>query len=101
MSDKVAGDAAKLQGNEAYKARNFEAAVGFYEQAWELNHDITYLNNLSGECAVRAEEGDTRGELDARGGFQVEGLLPWWGLSLRAVRVVSTGSVHNVMAPVA
>lgn len=49
MSDKVAGDAFKAQGNDAYKARNFDDAISFYEKAWESNKDITYLNNLAGE----------------------------------------------------
>ncbi len=49
MSDKVAGDAEKALGNEAYKARKFDDAATHYEKAWELNKDITYLNNLAGE----------------------------------------------------
>lgn len=49
MSDKVAGDAEKALGNQAYKARNFAEAITHYEKAWELNKDITYLNNLAGK----------------------------------------------------
>lgn len=49
MSDKLAGDAEKALGNEAYKNRQFESAIEHYEKAWELNKDITYLNNLAGK----------------------------------------------------
>lgn len=47
-ADQKAGDAEKALGNAAYKARSFDEAVAHYEKAWELNKDITYLNNLSG-----------------------------------------------------
>ena len=57
MSDKVAGDAEKALGNEAYKARKFEEAANHYEKAWELNKDITYLNNLAGKLAVLSLSG--------------------------------------------
>ena len=36
-------------GNAACKRRHFEAAAKQWEQAWEANHDVVYLNNLSGE----------------------------------------------------
>lgn len=57
-SNKTLGDSLKAQGNDAYKKREFDAAAKLYEQAWEANHDVVYLNNLSGEseragCAVR------------------------------------------------
>lgn len=55
MSDKVGGDSEKALGNEAYKARKFDEAITHYEKAWELNKDITYLNNLA---AVYFESGD-------------------------------------------
>lgn len=55
MSDKVAGDAEKALGNEAYKARKFDEAADHYEKAWELNKDITYLNNLAGKLKLGRE----------------------------------------------
>ncbi|KAL8283469.1 hypothetical protein RQP46_005572 [Phenoliferia psychrophenolica] len=54
-SNKALGDSLKAQGNEAYKKRDFEAAEKLYEQAWDANHDVVYLNNLS---AVYFEKGD-------------------------------------------
>jgi tetratricopeptide (TPR) repeat protein len=51
-NDKIAGDAAKSLGNEAYKLREFDQAIQHYQQAWELNKDITYLNNLSGQSLI-------------------------------------------------
>ncbi|KAM0751962.1 stress-induced-phosphoprotein 1 [Meredithblackwellia eburnea MCA 4105] len=55
MSDKAAGDKLKEQGNAAYKLRNFDEAEKLYEQAWEANKDVVYLNNLA---AVYFEKGD-------------------------------------------
>ncbi|SNX85602.1 probable STI1 - Hsp90 cochaperone [Melanopsichium pennsylvanicum] len=46
---KAAADAEKAKGNALYLKRNFESAIPHYEKAWELHHDITYLNNL-GAC---------------------------------------------------
>lgn len=46
---KAAADAEKKLGNDLYMKRNFDAAAPHYEKAWELHHDITYLNNL-GAC---------------------------------------------------
>ena len=54
-SEKAAADEEKAKGNEAYKARSFDAAISHYEKAWELYKDITYLNNLS---AAYFEKGD-------------------------------------------
>ncbi|KAK4701811.1 stress-induced-phosphoprotein 1, partial [Phenoliferia sp. Uapishka_3] len=54
-SNKTLGDSLKAQGNDAYKKRDFETAASLYEQAWEANHDVVYLNNLS---AVYFEKGD-------------------------------------------
>ena len=48
-ANKEVGDKLKQDGNAAYKSRDFEAAAKLYEQAWEANHDVVYLNNLSGE----------------------------------------------------
>jgi len=55
QSEKAAADEEKARGNEAYKARSFDAAISHYEKAWELYKDITYLNNLS---AAYFEKGD-------------------------------------------
>lgn len=53
--NKVAADAAKAEGNKAYKAHNFDEAIAHYNKAWELCKDITYLNNRS---AAEYEKGD-------------------------------------------
>lgn len=53
---KKEADAIKAQGNTAYKARQFDEAIGFYEKAWETYpKDVTYLVNLS---AVYFEKAD-------------------------------------------
>lgn len=44
---KEAADAEKKLGTEAYKKRQFDAAIEHYSKAWELYKDITYLTNLS------------------------------------------------------
>ena len=52
----AAANELKLKGNAQYKARNFTEAIALYEQAWDTNKDITFLNNLSGSfyCLSRA-----------------------------------------------
>ncbi|KAK6338727.1 Hsp90 cochaperone [Orbilia brochopaga] len=55
---KEAADKEKLLGNDAYKKRNFDAAIEHYNKAWELHKDITYLNNLA---AAKFEAGDYEG----------------------------------------
>ena len=36
----------KLEGNEAYKKKNFEAALALYDEAIKLDEtDVTYINN--------------------------------------------------------
>lgn len=52
--NKAAADAEKKLGNERYLKRDFGPAAEHYQKAWELYHDITYLNNLG---AVYYEEG--------------------------------------------
>lgn len=47
-----AATAEKLLGNLAYKQRDFLTAVHHYEKAWELNKDITFLINLSGQSLL-------------------------------------------------
>lgn len=47
-------EAEKKLGNERYLKREFEAAEAHYKKAWDLNKDITYLNNLG---AVYFEQG--------------------------------------------
>lgn len=54
-SNKIAADEAKAEGNKAYKAHKFDEAIALYNKAWELNNDITYLNNRS---AAEFEKGD-------------------------------------------
>ncbi|KAF3913940.1 hypothetical protein ABW21_db0206485 [Orbilia brochopaga] len=55
---KEAADKEKALGNDAYKKRNFDAAIEHYNKAWELHKDITYLNNLA---AAKFEAGDYTG----------------------------------------
>lgn len=55
VNNKAAADEAKAEGNKAYKAHNFDEAIAFYNKAWELHKDITYLNNRS---AAEFEKGD-------------------------------------------
>lgn len=41
-------EAKKLEGNAAYKARNFEQAIGLYSEAIALNGDeLTFYTNLA------------------------------------------------------
>lgn len=56
-----AGDAEKKIGNEFYKKKEFEQAIEHYEKAWELNKDITYLNNIG---AAKFEKGDYQGTIE-------------------------------------
>lgn len=67
MSDQATGDALKAQGNVAYKARDFDKAIELYNQAWEANKDITYLNNLSGESRGRARDKEGEGRWGSSG----------------------------------
>ncbi|KAK6462972.1 hypothetical protein DFJ63DRAFT_99715 [Scheffersomyces coipomensis] len=52
---KAEADAAKAQGNTLYKQRKFDEAIEYYEKAWNLHKDITYLNN---RAAAEYEKGD-------------------------------------------
>ena len=45
----------KKIGNEHYLKRDFDVAIQHYQKAWDLHHDITYLNNLG---AVYFEKGE-------------------------------------------
>ncbi|KKK19966.1 heat shock protein [Aspergillus rambellii] len=56
-----AGDAEKKLGNDFYKKKQFDEAIGHYEKAWELNKDITYLNNIG---AAKFEKGDLQGTIE-------------------------------------
>lgn len=56
-----AGDAEKKIGNEFYKKKEFDNAIEHYEKAWELNKDITYLNNIG---AAKFEKGDYQGTVE-------------------------------------
>lgn len=44
---KEEADREKQLGNVAYKNRDFDAAVEHYQNAWDKNPDITYLNNMA------------------------------------------------------
>jgi stress-induced-phosphoprotein 1 len=56
-----AGDAEKKIGNDFYKKKHFDEAIQHYEKAWELNKDITYLNNIG---AAKFEKGDLQGTIE-------------------------------------
>ncbi|KAF7594379.1 Hsp90 cochaperone [Aspergillus hancockii] len=56
-----AGDAEKKIGNDFYKKKQFDEAIQHYEKAWELNKDITYLNNIG---AAKFEKGDFEGTIE-------------------------------------
>lgn len=56
-----AGDAEKATGTDFYKKRQFDQAIEHYEKAWELNKDITYLNNIG---AAKFEKGDYEGAIE-------------------------------------
>lgn len=56
-----AGDAEKKIGNDFYKKKEFDQAIEHYTKAWELNKDITYLNNIG---AAKFEKGDLDGAIE-------------------------------------
>lgn len=56
-----AGDAEKKIGNDFYKKKQFDEAIEHYTKAWELNKDVTYLNNIG---AAKFEKGDLQGAID-------------------------------------
>lgn len=55
------GDAEKKIGNDFYKKKQFDEAIEHYGKAWELNKDITYLNNVG---AAKFEKGDLDGAIE-------------------------------------
>jgi len=60
-----AGDEIKAKGNEAYKAKRFEEALGLYDQAIAANpHDIIYHNNKAAVYLEMGEYDKAIGELD-------------------------------------
>lgn len=56
-----AGDAEKKLGNDFYKKKQNDEAIEHYEKAWELNKDVTYLNNIG---AAKFEKGDYQGVIE-------------------------------------
>ncbi|RDW61210.1 Hsp90 cochaperone STI1 [Aspergillus mulundensis] len=56
-----AGDAEKKIGNDFYKKKQFDEAIEHYTKAWELNKDVTYLNNIG---AAKFEKGDLEGAIE-------------------------------------
>ncbi|KAJ6098607.1 hypothetical protein N7467_000142 [Penicillium canescens] len=56
-----AGDAEKKIGNDFYKKKQLDEAIEHYTKAWELNKDITYLNNIG---AAKFEKGDYQGTIE-------------------------------------
>lgn len=67
---KEAGDAEKKIGNDFYKKKQFDEAIEHYTKAWELNKDITYLNNIG---AAKFEKGDYQGAIQTCQGAIEEG----------------------------
>ena len=55
------GDAEKKIGTDFYKKREFDEAIVHYSKAWDLNKDITYLNNIG---AAKFEKGDLDGAIE-------------------------------------
>lgn len=58
---KEAGDQEKAIGTENYKKKQFDAAIEHYSKAWDLNKDVTYLNNIG---AAKFEKGDYQGAIE-------------------------------------
>lgn len=56
-----AGDAEKKIGNDFYKKKQLDEAIEHYAKAWELNKDVTYLNNIG---AAKFEKGDLDGAIE-------------------------------------
>ncbi|KAF9886441.1 Hsp90 cochaperone [Aspergillus nanangensis] len=56
-----AGDAEKKIGNDFYKKKQFDEAIEHYNKAWDLNKDVTYLNNCG---AAKFEKGDYQGAIE-------------------------------------
>ncbi|KAL4779420.1 hypothetical protein BJX76DRAFT_340775 [Aspergillus varians] len=56
-----AGDAEKKIGNDFYKKKQFDEAIEHYNKAWDLNKDVTYLNNIG---AAKFEKGDLQGAIE-------------------------------------
>ncbi|KAJ5558034.1 hypothetical protein N7535_009524 [Penicillium sp. DV-2018c] len=56
-----AGDAEKKIGNDFYKKKQFDEAIEHYNKAWEINKDITYLNNIG---TAKFEKGDYQGAIE-------------------------------------
>lgn len=54
-SNKVKADKLKADANALYKQKKFDEAIALYNEAWEANKDITYLNN---RAAAEYEKGD-------------------------------------------
>lgn len=52
----------KLLGDAAYKAYQFDDAIGHYQDAWENYHDIVYKNN---EAMNRYQKDDFNGAIAA------------------------------------
>lgn len=68
--EKTKAMAAKARGAEAYKQREFDAAIQAFNEAWETwPKDVTFLTNLAGEFSPRM---DVDGMLR---GFERSGLL--------------------------
>ncbi|CCH44638.1 Heat shock protein [Wickerhamomyces ciferrii] len=54
-SQKQKADESKAEGNKLYKQRKFDEAIAKYNEAFEINPDVTYLNN---RAAAEFEKGD-------------------------------------------
>lgn len=59
---KAKADELKKKGTEFYKKRQFDEAIDYYTQAWDLHKDIAYKTNLG---AAKFEKGDYEGCIQA------------------------------------
>ena len=51
---KKAAEGEKKLGAEAYKARDFDGAIGHFQKAWDIYpKDIAFLTNVAGACGHR------------------------------------------------
>ncbi|KAL4801958.1 hypothetical protein BDV18DRAFT_147900 [Aspergillus unguis] len=87
-----AGDAEKKIGNDFYKKKEFDQAIVHYTKAWELNKDITYLNNIG---AAKFEKGDLQGAIETCTNAIEEGREHRADFKLLAKAFTRIGTAHE------
>ncbi len=109
---KAVADGHKAKGNDAYKAKNFDEAVGHYKKAIEaLPDEITYYNNLAAVkfeqkdyegCIATCKEGITRGrevradfKLVAKAFARIGNAYKKQGMLAEAIRAYEDSLVEN------